>query len=131
MWGKMMPTVQMPCLTFFTLSVSLHCSFTPLISAVVFFYASSNFFSAQPSHPLVPPQLYLLLPLLPPLPPSLCRFCGSSPLTKSQGETSAGVPAKFLCLSAQITRDSPNYHVANRSISWVSTGDACPPLLWL
>ena len=67
----------------------------------------------------------------PPLPPSLCRFCGSAPLTKSQRETSAGVPAKFLCLSAQITWDSPNYHAANQSISWVSAGDACPPLLWL
>lgn len=41
------------------------------------------------------------------------------------------LPAKLCCLSAQITRDSPNYHVANRSISWVSAGDACPSLLWL
>lgn len=50
-WGKMMPTVQMPCLTFFTLTVSLHCSFTPLIPEVVFFFAISNFFSTQPPHP--------------------------------------------------------------------------------
>lgn len=105
--------------------------------------AMSHFLYAHSEPPLFihaahlgsfPPLAPLLLYLYPPpstLPPSLCRFCGSAPLTKSQGETSAGVPAKFLCLSAQITWDSPNYHVANQSISWVSTGDACPPLLWL
>lgn len=131
MWGKMMPTVQMPCLTFFTLTLSLHCSFTPLISAPQFsLLCDHRFLSTQPPRPLVPLSLYLYTPPST-LPPSLCRFCGSAPLTKSQGETSAGVPAKFLCLSAQITWDSPNYHVANQSISWVSTGDACPPLLWL
>lgn len=88
-------------------------------------------FSAAFSSPRSPLSFIDCRRCSPPLPPSLCRFCGSAPLTKSQGETSAGVPAKFLCFSAQITWDSPNYHVANQSISWVSTGDACPPLLWL
>lgn len=59
--------------------------------------------------------------------PSLCHFCGAVGLTNSQGETSAGVLARLACLSAQITWDSPNYPVANQSISWVSTGDAWPP----
>lgn len=131
-WGKMMPTVQMPCLTFFSLTLGLRCSFTPLF-VVLFCFAITVFFPRSLLVHLFPSALSLFATVYPPptLPPSLCRFCGSAPLTKSQRETSAGVPAKFLCLSAQITWDSPNYHVANQSISWVSTGDACPPLLWL
>ncbi|KAK5864815.1 hypothetical protein PBY51_016026 [Eleginops maclovinus] len=73
-------------------------------------------------------QPYLLSPPSLFLPPSIpCRFCGAVWLTNSQGETSAGVLAKLACLSAQITWDSPNYPVANQSISWVSAGDAWPP----
>lgn len=124
--GKMMPTLQMPRLTFFTLSEPP--LFIHRAHLCTFLLLCGFFPRSLPVHLF--PYLYPP-PSTPPNPPSLCRFCGSAPLTKRQGETSAGVPAKFLCLSAQITWDSPNYHVANQSISWVSTGDACPPLLWL
>lgn len=140
MWGKMMPTIQIPCFTFCTVTVRLidtHtcCLFTRLISTVCFDFVLTDFF---PHSSLGPPSFLTLSALslfchqpLSSLPSSLCHFCGSVKLTNSQGETSAGVLAKILCLSTQITWDSPNYHVANQSISWVSAGDACPPLLWL
>lgn len=138
-WGKMMPTIQIPCFTFCTVTVRLLysttcCLFTPLISTVFFDFVLTDFF---PRSSLSPPSFLthsaLSLFAINPCPPSLhlCHFCGSVKLTNSQGETSAGVLAKILCLSTQITWDSPNYHVANQSISWVSAGDACPPLLWL
>lgn len=119
-----------------------HCKSTPSISTVflcflfadffpcsllVFRHHSSQFLQLQPYLFSEPYHHHLSTSF----PPSLCCFCGAVWLTNSQGETSAGVPAKLPCLSAQITWDSPNYHVANQSISWVSAGDACPPLLWL
>lgn len=139
MWGKIMPTIHTPRFTFSTRSDTPHahtllirsvnlCSF-PLLSI-------HGFLSMQPLSilPLLVLPISSTAALSPiasipssSLPPSLCRFCGAVWLTNSQGETSAGVPAKLACLSAQITWDSPNYPVANQSISWVSAGDACPP----
>lgn len=149
MWGKIMPTIHMPCFTFSTLHCvtpqHTRCKSTPTISTVFpcslftdFFPCSLSVFRHHSFCQFPQLQLYLFgvsyrYHLSTPFPPSLSLFffCGAVWLTSSQGETSAGVLAKLSCLSAQITWDSPNYRVANQSISWVSAGDACPPLLWL
>lgn len=142
-WGKIMPTIHTPRFTFSAFAVTLLYTHTLLIhSANLYGFPLLSIhwcLSMQPfsillhsffQFPQLQPYLFwvpYLLHLSSSLPPSLCRLCGAVWLTNSQRETSAGVPAKLACLSAQITWDSPNYPVANQSISWVSAGDACPP----